>query len=181
MPSKANAAIGPIAIFLCAHLALAEQAPVALTIAVVQGKGAVNFVNEKPAQVPVVKVEDSAGRPVAGAKVQFQAPDSGPGASFKGARTYAAVTGRDGTAKAAGFLPNTLPGAFTVHVMAEYDGHTADQDIPQNNVAAPAAKTHNGSHKKLALKVAIGAAACVGFGVILYEEFIAKNKPYGQR
>ncbi|HLK64098.1 MAG TPA: hypothetical protein VKU19_11695 [Bryobacteraceae bacterium] len=158
---------------------MAQQRPVALSIAIVQGDGAVNFVNQKPMQVPVVRVEDSSGRAVAGAKVSFEAPASGPGATFKGARTYAAVTGRDGTVKAAGFVPNMEAGPFMVHVVAEYDGQTSDKQITQNNVTPPpAAKS---GHRRTALKVAIGVAAAAGFGVILYEEFIAKNKPYGQR
>jgi hypothetical protein len=181
MRTRTNAAIGPIAVLLCGQLALAQQAPLALTIAIVQGNGAVNFVNQKPALVPTVKVEDSAGRPVAGARVEFHAPDSGPGASFKGVRTYAAVTGRDGIAKATAFTPNAQAGPFMVHVVAEYDGHTADQDLPQTNVAPPSSTKHKAGHSRTALKIAIGAAACVGFGVILYEEFVAKNKPYGQR
>ena len=173
------AAMGPISVLLCCQIALAQQAPVAFTIGVIQGDGAVNFVNHRPAQVPAVKVEDPSGHPIAGAKVTFQAPDSGPSAIFKGARTYAAVTGSDGTAKAVGFTPNALPGPFLVHVVAEYEGQAADKQIQQNNVAPPAqAKS---SHRKLALKIAIGCAAAAGFGVLLYEEFIAKNKPYGQR
>src|SRR5580704_16498731 len=88
MLTRRNAAIGPISVLLCCHVALAQQGPAAFTIAVVQGNGAVNFVNQKPAQVPVVKVEDTAGRALAGARVRFDAPDSGPSATFKGARVY---------------------------------------------------------------------------------------------
>jgi len=173
------AVMGPISVLLCCQITLAQQTPVAFTIGVIQGDGAVNFVNRKPAQVPAVKVEDSSGHPIAGAKVTFQAPDSGPSAIFNGARMYAAVTGRDGTAKAVGFTPNTVTGPFMVHVLAEYEGQATDKQIQQSNVAPPAQAKSN--HRKLALKIAIGAAAAVGFGVILYEEFIAKNKPYGQR
>ena len=177
MPKKISASIAPIAVFLCSQLALAQQVPAGLTINVVQGNGAVNSVNEKPAQVPVVRVQDSTGHAVSGAKVKFQAPDSGPSATFKGALTYAAVTGRDGIARAAGFIPNGEAGAFALNVVAEYDGQTAQQQVTQNNVAPPA-KSH---HKMLALKIGIGCAAAAGFAVILYEQFIAKNKPYGQR
>ena len=179
MLQKTNAVLGPVAVLLCWQVLMAQQPPVALTIDVVQGNGSVNFIHHKPAQVPVVKVEDSAGRALAGAKVSFQAPQSGPGATFRGALTYSAVTGRDGTARAAGFLPNAETGQFMVHVVAEYEGQTADRQISQNNVAPPA--TAKASHRKTALKIAIGCAAVVGFGFLLYEEFIAKNKPYGQR
>ena len=179
MLTRTNAAIGPIAILLCCQIALAAQPPAAFSIDVVQGDGAVNFVNHRPAQVPVVKVQDASGRAVAGAKVSFQAPDSGPSATFKGARTYVAVTGRDGTVKAAGFLPNAETGRFMLNVVAERDGQMADRQVAQNNVAPPpAAKSE---HHHLVLKIAIGCAAVAGFGVILYEEFVAKNKPYGQR
>jgi hypothetical protein len=179
MLTTKNAAIGPIAILLCCQIALADQPPAAFTIDVVQGDGAVNFVNHKPAQVPVVKVADSAGRAVAGAKVSFQAPDSGPSGSFNGARTYAGITGRDGTVKAAGYVPNAETGRFMLNVVAEYDGQTADRQVAQNNVAPPpAAKSE---HHHLALKIAIGAAACAVGGFVMYNEFINKNKPYGQR
>ncbi|HTS26067.1 MAG TPA: hypothetical protein VMH81_09330 [Bryobacteraceae bacterium] len=174
---RKNAAIGPVSLLLCWQIALAQQPHAAFSIAIVQGDGAVNYVNQRPPQVPAVRIEDPSGNAVAGAKVIFETPDSGPSATFKGARTYAAVTGRDGTARAVGFTPNAEAGAFTMHVVAEYDGQTADKQVTQNNVT-PAAKP---GHRKTALKIAIGAAAAAGFGVILYEEFIAKNKPYGQR
>jgi hypothetical protein len=177
MLTRKSAAIGPISVLLCCQIAVAQQAPAAFTIGIVQGNGAVNFVNQKPSQVPVVKVEDSSGHALKGVRVSFQAPDSGPSATFKGARIYAAVTGSDGTARAAGFTPNGEAGPFTMNVVAEYDGQTAEKQLPQNNVAPPA----KANHRKLALKIAIGCAAVAGFAVILYEEFIAKNKPYGQR
>jgi hypothetical protein len=179
MLTRKSAAIGPICVLLCCQITLAQQTSVGFTIGIVQGDGAVNFVNHKPAQVPVVKVEDSSGHALAGAKVSFQAPDSGPSATFKGSLTYAAVTGPDGTAKAAGFTANSEPGQFMVHVVAEYDGQTADRQLTQNNVAPPpAAKT---GHHHLALKIAIGAAAVALFTYELYTHFIAKNLPYGQR
>jgi hypothetical protein len=174
--TRKSAAIGPVSVLLCCQLALAQHAPVNFTVGIVQGDGAVNFVSHKPAQVPVVKVEDSSGHALAGAKVSFQAPDSGPSATFKGARTYAAITGADGTAKALGFTPNAETGRFMVNVVAEYEGQTAEKQMAQNNVAPPAQAHHRG----LALKIAIGCAAVAGFGVILYEQFVAKNKPYGQ-
>jgi hypothetical protein len=179
MLTRKNAAVGPISVFLCCQIALAQQTPGAFTIGIVQGDGAVNFINQKPEQVPVVKIEDSSGHALAGAKVSFEAPDSGPSATFKGALTYAAITGSDGTAKAAGFTPNSQPGPFMVHVVAEYDGQTADKQLPQNNVTpSPQAKA---KHRKLALKIAIGLASVGLFAFVLYGQFIAKNKPYGQR
>ena len=177
MMLRKSAAIGAVSVFLSCQLALAEQMPAGFTIAVIQGNEAVNYTNQEPAQVPMVRVMDSSGRPLAGARVSFQVPDSGPSATFKGARTYTAVTRRGGIAKAEGFTANDDPGPFTMTVVAEYDGQTAQQQVAQNNVASPA-KSH---HRALALKIAIGCAAAAGFGVILYEQFIAKNKPYGQR
>jgi hypothetical protein len=178
MLSRRHLAFGPICLLLCGQVAMAQQAPAAFSIAIVQGAGAVNYIHQKPAQVPVVKVSDASGRAVAGAKVSFEAPDSGPSATFKGARSYAAVTGHDGTVKAAGFIPNAEAGPFLVKVVAEYEGKTEEEQIQQNNVPPPAAKS---GHKGLILKIAIGAAAVTGFGILLYEEFVAKNKPYGQR
>jgi hypothetical protein len=179
MLTRKNAAIGPISVLLYCQAAVAQQPPVDFTIGIVQGDGAVNYVNHKPEQVPVVKVEDAAGHALAGAKVKFEVPDSGPSATFKGALTYAAVTGRDGTVKAAGFTPNAEPGPFMVHVVAEYDGQTADKQVAQNNVTPPpTAKT---GHRRVALKIAIGLAAAGLFAFECYSHFIAKNLPYGQR
>ena len=177
MLSMKSAAVGPVAVFLCCQLALAQQATAGLAINVVQGNGAVNFVNQKPAQVPVERVVDSTGHALARAKVTFQVPDSGPSATFKGALAYAAITRHDGTVRAAGFTSNGEAGPFMLNVVAEYDGQTAQQQVAQNNVK-PASQP---SHRKLALKIAIGCAAVAGFAVILYEQFVAKNKPYGQR
>jgi hypothetical protein len=66
-----------------------------------------------------------------------------------------------------------------VHVVAEYDGQTADKQLPQNNVAPPPAAKAN--HRRLALKIAVGMAAAGLFGYECYSHFIAKNLPYGQR
>ena len=174
---KKSVFIGPLSVVLSWNLVLAQQAPAGLTIKVVQGDGAVNFVNQKPLQVPVVRVADSSGHAVTGAKVSFRAPDSGPSATFQGALTLSAVTGRDGIARAAGFTPTGDAGAFALNVTAEYDGQTAQQQVTQNNVAAPTKSNHRG----LALKIAIGCAAVAGFSYLMYAEFVAKNKPYGQR
>lgn len=179
MFSMKSVAIGPISVLLSCQLVLAQQAPAAFTVDVVQGNGAVNFINQKPARVPIVKIEDSSGHALAGAHVRFQTPDSGPSGTFKGALTYAAVTGRDGTAAAAGFAPNGEPGEYAVRVVAEYDGQTVEKQVQQNNVAAPAAAPAH--HHKLLLKIAIGAAAVGLFAYLMYNQFIAKNKPYGQR
>ena len=140
MLTRKNAAIGPISVLLCCQMAVAQQSQAAFTVGIVRGEGAVNFVNQKPEQVPVVKVEDASGHALAGAKVSFETPDSGPSATFKGARTYAGITGRDGLVRAQGFTPNSEAGQFMVHVVAEYDGQTADKQLPQNNVAPPRQK-----------------------------------------
>jgi hypothetical protein len=174
---KKSVLMGPVSVLLSCHIILAQQVPAGLTIKVVQGDGAVNLVNQKPLQVPAVRVADSSGRAVPGAKVSFRTPDSGPSATFQGALAVSAVTGPDGIARASGFTPNGEAGPFAVNVIAEYDGQTAQQQVTQNNVAAPAKSSHHG----LALKLAIGAAAVAGFSYLMYAEFVAKNKPYGQR
>jgi hypothetical protein len=176
--TRNHVVMAPLSVLLCFQAALAQQPPAVFTIGIVQGDGAVNYVNHKPVQVPVVKVADLSGRALPGVKVKFQAPESGPSATFHGALTYSAITGADGTAKAAGFMPNSQPGLFKVNVVAEYEGGTAEEQVSQNNVAPPAAKAN---HHHLALKILIGSAAVVGFGYIMYEEFLNKNKPYGQR
>jgi len=177
--ARNHGGVAPLSVLLCFQVALAQQRSAAFTIGIVQGDGGVNYVNHKPPHVPVVKIADSSGRALAGARVRFQAPESGPSATFNGSPTYSAITGADGTARAAGFRANSLAGPFMVSVVAEYEGETEQQQVPQNNVALPADAKAN--HHHLALKILIGAAAIGLFMYILWESYIDKNKPAGQR
>jgi adhesin/invasin len=54
------------------------------------------------------------GNPVAGVKVSFTAPASGPGGSFAGKATATVITDANGVATAPGFTADNQAGTFTV-------------------------------------------------------------------
>jgi hypothetical protein len=84
-----------------------------LEIIVIQGDGATHVVNSSLRERPIVEVRRN-GQPVKGATVKFEAPESGPGCTFRRdayprprhLKTITMLTGRKGHAKAGGFLPN---------------------------------------------------------------------------
>ena len=72
-------------------------------IVVVEGKDAVNIVQQKTAVAPVVEVRDRNDQPVAGAVVRFAVTRGR--ATFNGARTLTVATNAAGRAAATGFAP----------------------------------------------------------------------------
>ena len=108
-------------------------------VAVVEGDGALNNIPSRVVQEPVIRVADSAGKPVAGARVEFDVPKAGPGFTFNGNSThFSTVTNAEGVAKATGLHNNGIPGGFAVLVHVSYQGQTvADTLIHQTNVASP--------------------------------------------
>jgi len=116
------------------------QQPQALKILVVAGEGAVNDVEKRIVTVPVIEVHDDQDRPVAGARVTFRAPASGPGVTFFGASQTSTVgTDEQGRARGEGILPNTLEGSFLIEVTATHGGQQATAAITQTNAVASAA------------------------------------------
>lgn len=110
-------------------------------VAIVEGDGALNSLPSRFAQEPVVRVADSAGKPIAGARVEFDVPKAGPGLSFSSGSThFSAITNAEGVAKATGLRNNGIPGGFAVLVHVSYQGQTvADTLLHQTNVASPSA------------------------------------------
>jgi hypothetical protein len=144
-------------VILCCQLAFAQLTPVDLTITTVRGNGATNTANVAHADVPIVKVEDSAGNPIAGAKVTFLTPSSGASATFQGGtHTYSTTTGVDGQAAAMGFVPNRRSGQFTTDVTAEYRGQKGQTRFTETNMARV-----QGSGKAIAIVIVAGAVAVV--------------------
>ena len=89
---------------------------------VVSGQNGANIVKRRIATVPVIEVRDQNDRPVAGAVVNFTAPDLGPSVTFiTGGRTFSAVTELDGRARASGVVPVSGAGKFKITVTARYD------------------------------------------------------------
>jgi len=83
-----------------------------------------------------VGVTDQFGNPVAGVKVTFTAPNSGPGGTFVGKLTATATTNANGVAIAPAFTANAHPGGFTV--IASISG--AHTSFSLTNLVGPAAK-----------------------------------------
>jgi len=83
-----------------------------------------------------VGVTDQFGNPVAGVKVTFTAPNSGPGGTFVGKLTATATANANGVAIAPAFTANAHPGGFTV--IASISG--AHTSFSLTNLVGPAAK-----------------------------------------
>jgi hypothetical protein len=107
-------------------------------VAVVNGDGALNSLPSHSAHEPVVQVADSSGKPIAGVRVEFDAPKAGPGATFAGGSThFATVTNAEGVAKAAGLKNNGVPGGYALLVHVSYQGQTiGEMTVHQTNVIA---------------------------------------------
>ncbi len=127
-----------------------------LTIAVLEGEGALNDIRSRRAKDPLVRIENSAGAPVFGAAVNFILPARGAGGSFNGEMSLTVVTGTDGIAAGRGLRPNKIAGRFQIRVTASLRGETASATISQTNVA-PVAGGPDG--KKIGILALIGGAA----------------------
>src|SRR5947208_13139902 len=80
-------------------------------IVVVDGEGALNNVETRAARELVIRVEDSTGRPVVGAQVAFDTPDTGAGEVFaNGSSHFVATTDVSGRATATGIQNNGTAG-----------------------------------------------------------------------
>ncbi len=148
---------------------LTAQQP-GLRIAIVEGDGAINNINQKITVVPVVEVRDESGQPVEGAAVVFFLPTQGPGGTFaNGTNTLNATTDRQGRAIANGIRLNRQTGKFDIRVTASQGGQTASATITQTNVSGVSSSGSGGSSKKIWILLAVaGAAAGIGVLVALH-------------
>jgi hypothetical protein len=106
----------------------------ALSIAVLQGDGAVNSLRTGTVTPPIVEVRDEFMRPVAGAEVVFQLPDSGAGGTFAGGATETtAKTNAAGQAGAPEFQLNDKEGHYFIQVTARLAGRVGTTRIAQSN------------------------------------------------
>ncbi len=138
---------------LILHPAFAQQG---LRIVVIQGDAARNVVQQIPAKQLTVRIEDSNNRPVAGAVVEFTAPEGGPSGEFANdSRIVRVMSGPDGVAVAGVYHPNALMGPYQIRVTAQSNGESASAFILQTNIA------EKQGHGKLIAIIAIagGAAA----------------------
>ena len=141
----------------------AQPAPAKLGILIIEGEGAVNNVQQPTAREPIVQVEDSDHRPVAGAAVLFTLPDSGPSGVFDGGgRSLVVKADRAGRAVAKGFKVNNIQGKFQIQVQASYQGVIANTTIAQVNAVLTVGARHHGmSGKMIAIVAAVGGAAAL--------------------
>lgn len=148
----------PLVALVCASALAAQTAPEGLRVIVVEGQGAINNIRDRTARAPVVRVEDSQERPVAGATVNFTLPDLGASGFFPDGRTaLTTTTDQNGLAVGRGLRPNNVAGRFQIRVTASHQGSSGSAAITQVNVAPPAAK--GGSKKIYVIAVLVAAAA----------------------
>lgn len=127
------------AIPLC--LAAYQISPSAFHIAIIDGEGAMNNIQGRVAQEPIVQVEDVNHKRVRGAYVTFSGPNSGPGVTFSNGSTEFTTTTDDlGRAVAQGIKPNGATGNFEIHVHVTYQGQPiGDLVIHEVNVTGKVA------------------------------------------
>ncbi len=159
--------VRPAVTVLCAFALSAQTGPETLRVIVVEGQGAINNIRDRTARAPVVRVEDSQERPVAGATVNFTLPDLGASGYFPdGGTTFSTTTDQNGVAGAHGLRPNNVAGQFQIRVMASHQGQTGSATINQVNVA-PAAAAKKKSKAKYIVLAVVGAGAAGGVGIAL--------------
>lgn len=138
-----------------------------LRIVVLEGEGSINNIREMTMRSPVVRVEDAAGKPVAGAIVSFATPAMGASAIFVDGGTQAGTTTDDkGIARVQGMRPNNIVGNFEIRVTATSGGNRASARISQTN-AAPAAQASSGGGKGVLIGVLLAVAGGVGVAVAM--------------
>jgi hypothetical protein len=130
-----------------------------IKLAIQEGQGAINNIQQRRAKEPVVQVTDENGAPIQQASVIFQLPETGPGGAFAdGNKMLTVQTDEKGQAVGRGLHPNQTAGQFQIRVTASFQGATASVVITEIN-AAPAATSGGGSKKFLIIALIGGAAA----------------------
>jgi hypothetical protein len=127
-----------------------------LSLRIVEGQGSINNVRTRSARAPVIELRDEQNKPVSGASVTFQAPFTGPGATFGSERVLVTQTDSEGRATGRGLVPNSVTGPFEIHVTAAFNSKVVSASIRQIN-ASPAES--RSSRKILWISLAVGAAA----------------------
>lgn len=131
-----------------------------ISIAIVEGEGAVNNMRQRVAREPMVQVTDENRKPVAGAAVVFLLPNQGAGATFaNGARSLTVLTDQNGNAVARGMQANRVSGQYQVRVTASSQGQTASTSINMSNIAVAGAAASGAALKWLLILGAAGGAA----------------------
>jgi hypothetical protein len=156
----------PVALLLlCANISGSGEEPIHLTIAVLQGEGALNDISKRTAREPIVRVEDENHRPVAGAAVVFALPNEGPSGSFvNGVRVLSTTTDRTGKAIGTGFRPNQVAGSYTIQVTASQGTLVSSLAIHEVNSSgtSSSSSSHNVAVRAFPLKLTLIGVAVAG-------------------
>src|SRR5882724_7803996 len=130
-----------------------------LNLVVIEGEGSINNIRQRTAREPIVQVEDSNHKPVAGAIVAFTLPSRGASGVFaNGSHTLTVTTNQQGQA-AARFTPNGAKGQMQMRVNASFRGQTATTTITQTNAVLSATGAAAGgaiSGKLIAVLAVVG-------------------------
>jgi hypothetical protein len=147
---------------------LAQEPAAKLTIAIIEGEGAVNNIRLRTAREPIVEVQDENHKPVAGAIVIFRLPSAGPGGTFaNGSKLLTVTTDSNGRAAATGMRPNSPKGQYQISVTASFQGLTASNTIHQSSGIGSGGGGAAGGLFGLSLPATLGIVGAVGAGIIV--------------
>lgn len=160
----------PLSVICALMLAGAPALPAqatdsSLKIVVLQGGGVTHLVNRNRHEFPVVSVSSKEALPVAGARVTFQLPESGPGGTFgKNRTTLTVTTDKQGRAEGRGFRPNKVLGEYTVRVTATHGALSAETNFKQSNAHSSTAEASRRSGRNMAVVyvLIVSASALMG-------------------
>jgi hypothetical protein len=141
--------------------------PAGLNLVVVEGEGAINNIRQRVSRDPIVRVEDTNRKPIAGAAVVFTLPTEGATGEFGGgSKSVTVTTDAQGLAKAQGLKLGGIGGKLPIRVTASYRGVTATITMTQFiEVPAgmkPSTSSGGGHGKLIAILAAVGGAAAGG-------------------
>lgn len=118
-----------------------------LHIIVLDGQDAVNSINTRNGINPWIRVLDSAGQGVPGADVVFEAPENGPGGTFRNHGNLIRVKSDSAGQALVTFTPNDRPGRFQILVTARVGASSSEITIRQTNDAKARAVYLKGAPK----------------------------------
>lgn len=146
----------------------AQPAASKIHVDILEGDGQIINIKARVNPAPVVQVVDDQNQPIQGALVVFFLPSQGPGGTFPdGSRNLTVSTDRNGHATAAGIVPNTQTGQFSIRASASYQGQTASADITQVNVSGISASGTGGGGLSAKAWILIGVVAGAAVGGVL--------------
>lgn len=156
-----------------------QVSPSGFHISVIDGDGALNSLQGHDAHEPVIQVEDSKHKPVAGAYVEFDAPNNGPGALFgNGSSHFASTTNADGIATAPGLRNNGVTGSFVIQVHVSFEGQSiGEAAVHQTNISRKVASLSNKLQGESGNQTSNVALAASVVGIALGNQFLINGAP----